>query len=87
MSSQQEPTGRPGRYQRSAAGLVSSLVVTVVVIGGLGSITGVAVGALLLSEIDNALIVAAVILFSAGVESALLLPLVALMVLAEKLQL
>lgn len=35
MSSQQEPTGRPGRYQRSAAGLVSSLVVTVVVIGGL----------------------------------------------------
>lgn len=35
MSSQPEPTGRPGRYQRSAAGLVSSLVVTVVVIGGL----------------------------------------------------
>src|SRR5690606_5078466 len=28
-----EPTGRPGRYQRSAAGLVASLVVTVAVIG------------------------------------------------------
>lgn len=36
MSSEQtEPTGRPGRYNRSAAGLVSSLVVTVIVIGGL----------------------------------------------------
>ncbi|KRB77882.1 hypothetical protein ASE01_06775 [Nocardioides sp. Root190] len=34
MSSEQaEPTGRPGRYNRSAAGLVSSLVVTVLGIG------------------------------------------------------
>ncbi|HWJ66080.1 MAG TPA: DUF4245 family protein [Nocardioides sp.] len=36
MSTQQaEPTGRSGRYQRSAAGLVVSLLVTVVAIGGL----------------------------------------------------
>ena len=36
MSAQQaEPTGRAGRYQRSAAGLVVSLVVTVLAIGGL----------------------------------------------------
>lgn len=36
MSTQQaEPTGRPGRYQRSFSGLISSLLVTVVVIGGL----------------------------------------------------
>lgn len=36
MSSEQtEPTGAPGRYQRSAAGLVVSLVVTVVAVGGL----------------------------------------------------
>jgi hypothetical protein len=35
MSSEQaEPAGRPGRYNRSAGGLVSSLVVTVLVIGG-----------------------------------------------------
>lgn len=35
MSSERvEPTGRPGRYQRSAAGLITSLVVTVLVIGG-----------------------------------------------------
>ncbi|WP_435770153.1 DUF4245 family protein [Nocardioides sp. SYSU DS0651] len=32
---QVEPSGRPGRYQRSAAGLVASLVVTVVALGGL----------------------------------------------------
>lgn len=36
MSTQQsEPPGRPGRYQRSVVGLVTSLVVTVVAIGGL----------------------------------------------------
>lgn len=36
MSSEQaEPTGAPGRYQRSAGGLVVSLVVTVVGIGAL----------------------------------------------------
>lgn len=36
MSTQQtESTGRPGRYQRSFSGLVSSLLVTVLVIGGL----------------------------------------------------
>lgn len=29
-----EPTGRPGRYQRSAPGLIASLVVTVVAVGG-----------------------------------------------------
>ncbi len=35
MSSERvEPTGRPGRYQRSASGLIASLVVTVLVIGG-----------------------------------------------------
>lgn len=35
MSMQQpEPSGRPGRYQRSAAGLVASLVVTVLALGG-----------------------------------------------------
>ncbi|MBM7518891.1 DUF4245 family protein [Nocardioides nitrophenolicus] len=33
--SQSQPPERPGRYQRSAVGLVTSLVVTVVVIGGL----------------------------------------------------
>ncbi|WP_408896705.1 DUF4245 family protein [Nocardioides sp. R1-1] len=36
MSTQPEqPSGRPGRYQRSAVGLVTSLLVTVVAIGGL----------------------------------------------------
>lgn len=36
MSTEQAPpTGKPGRYQRSAAGLVVSLVVTVVAIGAL----------------------------------------------------
>jgi hypothetical protein len=36
MSAQQaEPTGRAGRYQRSAAGLVVSLLVTVLALGGL----------------------------------------------------
>ncbi len=30
MSNQHEPAGKPGRYQRSAAGLIASLVVTVV---------------------------------------------------------
>lgn len=35
MSSDHEPTGRPGRYQRSVTGLVVSLVVTVVGIGAL----------------------------------------------------
>ncbi len=36
MSTQQtEPTGSPGRYQRSAAGLVVSLLVTLVALGGL----------------------------------------------------
>ncbi|GAA3544722.1 DUF4245 family protein [Nocardioides daeguensis] len=36
MSTQQsQPSERPGRYQRSAVGLVTSLVVTVVAIGGL----------------------------------------------------
>jgi len=36
MSTQQaQPSGRPGRYQRSAVGLVTSLAVTVVAIGGL----------------------------------------------------
>lgn len=36
MSTEQtEPTGTPGRYQRSAAGLIVSLVVTVVGIGAL----------------------------------------------------
>ncbi|MFC5727581.1 MULTISPECIES: DUF4245 family protein [Nocardioides] len=35
MSTQQtEPTGRAGRYQRSAAGLVVSLLVTVLALGG-----------------------------------------------------
>lgn len=35
MSSERvEPSGRPGRYQRSVTGLVTSLVVTVVVVGG-----------------------------------------------------
>lgn len=34
-TAQAEPTGRAGRYQRSAAGLVVSLVVTVVAVGGL----------------------------------------------------
>jgi ribose transport system permease protein len=58
---------RVGSGQVSAGGSAVTLsVVTAVLIGGvsllggLGSITGVAVGALLLSEIDNALIVAAV---------------------------
>lgn len=37
---QQEPTGRPGRYQRSAGGLVVSLVVTVLVVGGLLTFMG-----------------------------------------------
>lgn len=32
---QSQPSERPGRYQRSAVGLVTSLVVTVVAIGGL----------------------------------------------------
>ena len=42
MSSQQtEPAGKPGRYQRSAVGLVTSLVVTVVAIGGLLYFMGV----------------------------------------------
>lgn len=42
MSSEQtEPTGKPGRYQRSAAGLVVSLVVTVVAIGALLYFMGV----------------------------------------------
>lgn len=36
MSTEQnQPSGTPGRYQRSAAGLVVSLVVTVVAIGGI----------------------------------------------------
>ncbi|NHA01625.1 DUF4245 family protein [Nocardioides sp. W3-2-3] len=36
MSSQPvEPAGKPGRYQRSAAGLITSLVVTVLAIAGL----------------------------------------------------
>ncbi|NEI73142.1 hypothetical protein GR212_26615 [Rhizobium lusitanum] len=58
---------RVGSGQVSAGGAnVTLSVVTAVLIGGisllggLGSITGVAVGAILLSEIDNALIVAAV---------------------------
>jgi ribose transport system permease protein len=58
---------RVGSGQVAAGGSgVTLAVVTAVLIGGvsllggLGSITGVAVGALLLSEIDNALIVAAV---------------------------
>jgi ribose transport system permease protein len=58
---------RVGSGQVSAGGAGTTLeVVTAVLIGGvsllggLGSITGVAVGAVLLSEIDNALIVAAV---------------------------
>jgi len=58
---------RVGSGQVSAGGSSVTLsVVTAVLIGGvsllggLGSITGVAVGAILLSEIDNALIVAAV---------------------------
>lgn len=58
---------RVGAGQVSAGGSSVTLsVVTAVLIGGisllggLGSITGVAVGALLLSEIDNALIVASV---------------------------
>lgn len=58
---------RVGSGQVSAGGSSVTLsVVTAVLIGGisllggLGSITGVAVGALLLSEIDNALIVASV---------------------------
>lgn len=42
MSAQQaEPTGRPGRYQRSAAGLMVSLLVTVVALGGLLLFMGV----------------------------------------------
>lgn len=36
MSTEQtQPSGTPGRYQRSAAGLIVSLVVTVVAIGGI----------------------------------------------------
>ena len=35
MSTQQEPTGRAGRYQRSASGLIASLVVTVLALGAL----------------------------------------------------
>jgi ribose transport system permease protein len=56
-----------GSAQVSAGGSGTTLsVVTAVLIGGvsllggLSSITGIAVGAILLSEIDNALIVAAV---------------------------
>ncbi|GAA1528908.1 DUF4245 family protein [Nocardioides humi] len=42
MNAQQaQPPGRPGRYQRSAVGLVTSLVVTVVAIGGLLYFMGV----------------------------------------------
>ena len=58
---------RVGSGQVSAGGASVTLsVVTAVLIGGvsllggLGTITGVAVGAILLSEIDNALIVAAI---------------------------
>lgn len=39
--SQSQPSERPGRYQRSAVGLVTSLVVTVVAIGGLLYFMGV----------------------------------------------
>lgn len=45
MSTQQtgspEPSGRPGRYQRSASGLVLSMLVTVVAVGGLLYFMGV----------------------------------------------
>ncbi len=58
---------RVGSGQVSAGGSAVTLsVVTVVLIGGvsllggLGTITGIAVGAILLSEIDNALIVASI---------------------------
>ncbi|WP_158296667.1 DUF4245 family protein [Nocardioides albidus] len=41
MSEQQaQPAGRPGRYQRSVVGLATSLVVTVVAIGGLLYVMG-----------------------------------------------
>ncbi|MBM9459768.1 DUF4245 family protein [Nocardioides sp. zg-536] len=41
MSTQKpEPSGRPGRYQRSAWGLVVSLLVTVVALAGLYAFTG-----------------------------------------------
>jgi len=60
-------TARVGSGQVAAGGAnVTLSVVTAVLIGGisllggLGSITGVAVGAILLSEIDNALVIAAV---------------------------
>lgn len=54
-----------GQVSAGGSGVTLSVVTAVLIggislLGGLGSITGVAVGALLLSEIDNALIVAAV---------------------------
>jgi len=54
-----------GQVSAGGAGVTLSVVTAVLIggislLGGLGSISGVAVGALLLSEIDNALIVAAV---------------------------
>lgn len=54
-----------GQVAAGGSGVTLSVVTAVLIggvslLGGLGSITGVAVGALLLSEIDNALIVAAV---------------------------
>src|SRR5262249_324161 len=59
--------GRVGSGQVSGGGsgvtlsvVTASLIGGISLLGGLGSITGVAVGAILLSEIDNALIVAAV---------------------------
>ncbi|MDW6021243.1 ABC transporter permease [Mesorhizobium sp. BAC0120] len=58
---------RVGSGQVSAGGsgvtlavVTAALIGGISLLGGLGSITGVAVGAILLSEIDNALIVAAV---------------------------
>ena len=60
-------TARVGSGQVAAGGSAVTLTVVtaaliggISLLGGLGSITGVAVGALLLSEIDNALIVASV---------------------------
>ena len=54
-----------GQVSAGGAGVTLSVVTAVLIggvslLGGLGTITGVAVGALLLSEIDNALIVASI---------------------------